>query len=376
MDALSIILVALCLGALAFLGGRHRLGKSLPPVAFLGLGTLMGPFGLGLFQSDQIVALRPLALFCVAWIGIIIGTQADLSLWKRIGFRVPKLAIGLGAGSGLFAGLPIFLVLLMAGTSWTLALAAAMVMAAAGSVSAITHIRSSRFKSLAMSCSGLDDFACLLLAALPFCLLSPEGIAHDLGRIGRDLGLIALAGVALGLALVLLVSARAHLDERLTICLGIVAMLAGVASDLGLAPFVVAGLAGMVLINTRFPAKEKIYQVFVDAERPIGLFVLLYAGAMITRISLFGLALGFLWAANRLLGRLLVVKWMGAPSSLAEQTFSVGAAAPVVVVAFELLTSAPTDGLLLQAVLCGWIITETAVLAFETRRRFLEAQRA
>ncbi len=369
MEALKLILLALSLGGLAYLGGRHRFGKSLPPLAFFAIGTLMGPFGFSFFSRDQSISLRPLALFCVAWIGLIIGAQADLRLWRRIGFHIPRLSIGIGVVSGLISSIPILAFLIVSGTPTTTWIAATLVMAAAGSVSALTKIRTGRVTSLSKACSSLDDFACLLLACLPFSLMSPAGTAHSIDQIARNLGLIAVGGIILGLALVLLVSVRAHIDERLTICLGIVAMLAGASAEMGLAPFVVAGFAGLVFINTNFPAKELIYEMIIDAERPIGLFVLLYAGTLITHIEIVGLLLGLAWAALRIVGRFWAVKRFKAPNNLAFQTLSIGAAAPIVVVAFELLTKNSLDQLLLQATLCGWFATELAVVSLETRRR-------
>ena len=367
---MNLILLAMCLGTLAYLGGRHRLARTLPPVAFFALGTLIGPAGFGLFKLGQVIALRPLALFCVAWIGFIIGTQAELRLWRKIGFNIPRLAIGISALAGLMAAVPVMVVFLITGHGVIASIAASLVMAAAGAPTALTNLAKGRFIRLGKACSGLDDFAALALAALPFLLIGSDGQVHEVSRIFRDLGFMTIAGLSLGFAMMLLVSVRAHLDERLTICLGIVSLIAGVSADLGLAPFVVAGLSGVALINTRFRAKETIYQVFVDAERPVGLFVLLYAGMLIPNLNWVAIALGISWATFRILGRYWAIKVFRAPATLFFFSLSIGAAAPVVVVAYELLTQ--SAGFLLQVALIGWMATEVTVIWLETHKRFTE----
>jgi len=360
---MKILIILALIGSLAFVGGRHPFGKVLRPIVFTLAGLIIGPMVLGLFTHDQILLLKPLALFTLAWVGLVIGMQADLQLWRIAGARLVRYALVLGACSGFLAGIPTFFILwLVVHVSFPFALAGAVMMAAAAAASTTMRAGKSSLDNLAAACAGLDDLVSLLFAFFPFAVIDSRGNLVSFNTTMLHIGVMILLGILFGIAIILLIGNRAKIDERLTVVAGMVALIAGASGYLGVTPFVVGGVAGVMLVNTRAAPKEKIYEVLVDAERPVGLFMLIFAGAMVTDLTLLGLLIGACWAVFRLWGNQLGARLLKAPEGLDEKLSAVSPIVVVVATSFVLLTPTPFAPLLLESAVIGWFLTETCLL--------------
>ena len=365
---MKIIFLIVFLGAIAFIGGRHPVAKAVRPAVFAGCGMALGPWGFGLVPTNLLLELQPLAMFSLAWIGLVIGMQADLKLWARAGMPTVRLSLALGAGSGIVAAIPTAILLWLAKQPPGYVLAGSLIMAAAAAASSCFRAGNGQLANLARACAGLDDLMSLLLAILPFALIGVSGAVSGISDTFLHTGVMALLGFFCGVAFILLVGPRARMDERLALCIGVIAVIAGTSAYLGVAPFVVAGFSGIVLVNTDIAPKEKIYEVLVNAERPIGLFLMLFAGALVSNPSWLALAIGVLWAVARILGRGLTAHLLNAPKGLEDKLVAVSPVVMVITGGFVLLAPTNFGPLLLQSAVLGWWATEAWVIFSNLRQ--------
>jgi hypothetical protein len=366
---LNTLLILITLALISFLASRHQRTKGLKPGLFSLIGLLLGPLGFDWMDAAFLNKMQPLIFFALAWIGLVVGMQVELKLWRNIGASLPLLAIGSALVTGLLSALPLFFsVFFFPGT--TEATSVSFLMLAA--LAAPSFFSGSSFsrkaaafpypQSLARCMAKLDDLAALLLALGVFATLHPlTGTAtwmHSMQTIGISL----LLGLLWGVAFTLLVGPKADLAERLAIAIGMVALIAGSAKDLGVSPLIVGALTGAFLVNTNMAPKEKIYQVFVDAEHPIGLFVLMICGAMVRHISILTLFLGILWALIRFASRYLGPHLVGLPRDVAHSQHGIAPMSFVVLVSFCTLYQGTFSQWLPGTFLVGWLLTECTLV--------------
>ncbi len=310
---MRILLGLALLVTLALIGSSRRfwslrrspLGAVLTTGGWLALavGWLLGPHGPvpgGLITAGQIDVLRPLVLFCLGWVGLMIGMQAHRQftglLLSPIG-RLTVLDVVVSMGAFTFAG---FIVLTFGpGES---APAAAVVLAGLMGVSGIgwsAEVRSLTRQAASTDpaamalrgAAGLGSIAAVLIYGLLFKLIQHDALpgeavmtypALSIGAALLGLAVSAMIALTMGLmGLWLMKAAGRSESEFLVVLLGLVAFVAGGAAVLGYSPLFVSMLCGAVVVNMPGGVLEKFQRVIVEAEQPVAMALMLVAGTLI-----------------------------------------------------------------------------------------------
>jgi hypothetical protein len=292
--ALGIILVAVALTYWRPLSRvRTALGLShlvATGHVFLVLGFLLGlVFGEGRVPlTDE---LSPVVALAAGWVGFATGMRFELRVLRTIPGRAFAVAWLPAASAAVGTGLAGGALLLLGGTAWTEALAAAFVLAAAAASSGPTLValirtrrpgRSSRARPVLRMIefsAGIDDAVVVLLAMLAF------GMFRTAAEPVAPIWLIAAAlggGALLGGVTWLFLGGPATEDERLLLGLGMLVFIAGFAGWLHLSPGAVAAFSAMVLVN--LPGDRVAW--FLDAvrrvERPAVVILMVAIGFHLT----------------------------------------------------------------------------------------------
>jgi Kef-type K+ transport system membrane component KefB len=249
-------------------------------LSFIVVGVLLGSRGLGLFAEDMVVSLRVVVLFGLAWIGLVFGIQLDLKIIRRlsprqrgVGILVPT-AIGLSVVFGAAAwGLE----------SWmALALGAVAMASSPSPLEGIARTRGARSRTtvqllrLVMAFAGIPA---VMIFAVAAALASPLAASGRSTLPAVELLLLVLAvGVVVGYAVVVLVRGVTAPTQVLTLLIGAMALLAGVAAMLGSNALPAAACAGAVLIN-RCVFPSRVLRAAHALDRPLLVAMLVLVGA-------------------------------------------------------------------------------------------------
>jgi hypothetical protein len=186
-------------------------------------------------------------------------------------------------------------------------------------------------------------------------------------------------GALLGIVLYLLVRDVEDRTEELALLMGGVALAAGMAGYLALAPVVVCALAGAVLINLPDTRGERVVQTLHSVERPIYCLFLFIVGAAWRPDEWQGWILGLVFALSRGYGKVLaarIASWI--EKDLPEWRPLAVSLLPESSIAIVVLFSATAlDGAgasapvrwAINAVIVGSVLTELAVQTFQRRER-------
>ncbi len=253
-------------------GARRRLGPralTVEGLSLLALGVLLGPGATGLLPADLAVALHPVTLLALAWIGLLFGLQIDL--------RVIRVLRPWHVASGLL--LP-----LAPGAAAAVALATAGApTAVAVAVGALAAVASPRpLDHLLRRAAPMDRSAVRLLRVVMAFSGIPALVAFSIaaGAPGGWRGpvLAALVGVVAGYTALVLAGPLRTEIELVTVLLAVMALAAGVAAALGRTPLLPAAVAGTVLVN-RIPFPHRLLRVASSVEWPLWAALLVLVGA-------------------------------------------------------------------------------------------------
>lgn len=306
-SGLRIALGLATLVALALLGSHRRwwswrrspLGAALSTGGWLmvGLGLLLGPHVIGLIDEGYVDALRPLVLFCLGWVGMMVGLQLRRDLPKLLprgawplawadalgGFLIVALGVGLALGLMVWQ-------INQSGHIDYLAIVSIAILLSACSVGWSSEMRSiggndpqlAPAANLLRAASGLGGVLTVLLYGLALMLV------HH-----RDQGEFAawpiMAGLGLSLCLAMIAGRLAswmmsiggrNESQFLVVLLGLVSFVAGAAATMGYSAVFVAMLCGMVVVNLPGNLIKRFGRVIVDAEQPIAMILMLTAGVL------------------------------------------------------------------------------------------------
>ncbi|MBI1372932.1 MAG: hypothetical protein GC159_09250 [Phycisphaera sp.] len=286
---------------------RTRLGTALTTGGWLmiAIGMMIGPHGAELITHDQLEVVKPLILFCLGWVGLMIGLQAHRSVFTKLPPLVTRVALVDVALSVLFVGGATLAVVMAFDQPLWAAMPVALVMGVCG-VSWSAEVRSlakSPMQGQAVTgvmrgASGLGS----IFAVLAYALLVNSFVisAYDSGaggalvdtateqaitwsvlRMGIGIGASLLIGTAMGvLGLWLSKLAGRGEGEFLVVLLGLVSFTAGAAATMGYSALFVSMLTGAVLVNLPGKALDRIKRVIIEAEQPLAMVLMLVAGVL------------------------------------------------------------------------------------------------
>jgi len=322
MQVFISILLLITLALIATSPRLRRLRRSRPlSMALSGgwlaiaTGVLLGPVGIGVVGEGVVQRATPLILVALGWVGLMIGLQARRDVLRRLPRVVTRIAlvdalvslVAFGVIGWLFltwrlpdvdhlARLGPMALLIAAGVGWTMETRSlgggaspdagriAFVIRGAGGVGAI----------LAVAFFGL-------LAALPH--LEPDGTL-TLDWLNLGIKLLAAAGLAFALGVIarfgISIAGRDR-SQLLVVFLGVVALVAGLAADLGLSVLFVAMLTGVVVTNLAGRETRRFERFIVEAEHVFAVLFAMLAGVLMdVAIGWWGLGLAVTIAATRL----------------------------------------------------------------------------
>lgn len=266
----------------------------------VGAGVLLGPALTGVVTVEGVrEQLTPLIQFVAGWVGLMLGLQlrrsvlAGLpgSIWRLVVLDVAATLLVMGgvvagglmwwSGSASWSDLPrlwwAYAVLVCGGAGWALE-----TRSVAGGAGERGHDDVRR---------GIRAGGTLLAvaAALGLGLLVPlvGRDAEGLARFQVGTGLIEIAAGLLGAGIIAMVGLHAlglagkSPERQLVVHLGVVALSAGVAGQLGLPAIAVAVVVGVVIANLQGKKSWGFERFILDAELVIAGLLALLAGVLV-----------------------------------------------------------------------------------------------
>lgn len=260
----------------------------------VGVGVLIGPHGLEIVDDAHVATLRPLVLFCLGWVGLMIGMQLRRDLPTLLPSEPKRLALVDLALSMTVVPSAILAVLWLSQTHGD-RLAAAVIAGLLGAcaigwsaeVRSITvgHPARSAVAQLIRATSGLSSILAVIVYGMLFMAIDHRSdiTAMHLSAPHLAVGLGVSFTVALvvgGLGFYLVKLAGRSQSEFLVVLLGIVTFVAGAAGTLGYSPLFVAMLCGVVIVNLPGELLQRFQRVIIDAEQPVAMTLMLVAGVL------------------------------------------------------------------------------------------------
>jgi len=329
-EFLAILLVTV-LALLASSSTGFRLRRSRLTAALfgggwiaIGVGAAIGPRGLGAVTLETIRSATPLVVLGLGWIGLMIGVQAE----RRVLTSLPGAVVRV---SGVDAALTL-LVFGVVGWyglgAWTAAdgaelwtLTALIACASLGWAMETRSLASgdegeARERALVVrGAGGLASLITLLVFGVVYSFTHHTvGAELTVGALGASRLVI---GAALGLAAGLigryaLREAAGSRGAQLTVVLGLVAIVGGLAFELDLSSLFVAGTAGAVMTNLAGKELRSFERVILKAEHAVAAVFAMLAGALLDpMIGWGGLGIAALIAGMRLLVKPVALRASG-----------------------------------------------------------------
>mgnify|MGYP006274504571 FL=1 len=289
----------------------------------VGIGLAVGPHAVALVDAEHVQVLRPLVLFCLGWVGLMIGLQLRADLPRLLPAGVLRLTLVDLVASllviGLAAGAALWLATAEARDTWSPLVMVALVLGTCG-VGWAAEVRSlsgtastaNVAANILRAAAGLAAIFAILIYGLLFIIMrhGPTGAAAALPMaVGLAVSLlVALVGGVIGLWL-MRIAGRSE-SQFLVVLLGIVSFIAGAADVLGYSPLFVAMLSGVMIVNLPGRALTHFRRVVIDAEQPVAMALMLVAGVVADPfIGTLGVALVVLMFAGRLIVKLPLGGW-------------------------------------------------------------------
>ncbi len=264
----------------AALSRRGVRAPAMEGLSFIVVGVLLGSRGLGLFAEDMVVSLRVVVLFGLAWIGLVFGVQLDLAIIRRLSPRHRAVGVLVPTVVGLTV---VIGATVMGLEAWmALALGAVAMASSPSPLEGMVRTRGSHNRAavqmlrLVMAFAGIPA---VMIFAVATALASPVAVAGSFNLPAVQLLLLVLAvGVVVGYAVVMLVRGVTVPIQVLTLLIGAMALLAGVAAVLGTNALPAAACAGAVLIN-RCVFPSRVLRAAHALDRPLLVAMLVLVGA-------------------------------------------------------------------------------------------------
>jgi Kef-type K+ transport system membrane component KefB len=342
MRTFLAILLLISLALLATSPRLYRLRRRRPVVVMISggwlaiaAGVLIGPRGAQLITMEQINDTAPLLMVGLGWIGMMVGLQLRrdvLAALPRIILRIActdAVVSTIAFGALAWAGMRIW-----SGETSTFLLAAPVVLLACGSISWSMETRSLRpgddpgSKHLALLIRATGALGGVIAVTL-FGLLDsltgrgePWATSPDVAdSVVRIMSCLTLA-VALGLIgrWTLQLAGRSR-DQQLVVFIGIVAFIAGMATQFRIAPLFGAMVVGMVIANLSGGDLRRFEQFILKAEHVVAAVFAMLVGVLLSpHIGLPGVALALAIAAARMLIKPALLRFMLARSGEGQRT--------------------------------------------------------
>ncbi len=259
----------------------------------IGLGIIIGPGGMGLVDQTMLVGMNPFLALVFGWAGLIFGIQLKDKELKKVEPALKKVILFEYMTTFIILFIASALLLLMAKSLSVFSLiSACAIIALTGSISSPTILgllsprlpRSSNIhvrQLLVMT--HLDLGPALLITGIVF-LVTPPSLQFDLKQSALLLCYSVLIATAVAGILRFLERESLSEEENLTIFIGFLILISGIAFYLNLSPLFFSMIVGMVLANI-LDDNDPIFRLLFFTERPFYIILLLLAGLWFHNIS-------------------------------------------------------------------------------------------
>lgn len=270
------------------------------------IGFLLGPWGANIVTDEMLLEIRPALMVGLGWIGAIIGLQARTSLLHAVPGAVRRWVALDSAAMLLLIGLAGALILgrmlVAADPVWWIAPIGLLVTACIGWAAETRSLGEERspagrhLEVLVQAGAGLAAIVAVTMHGL--FMLAPARDAQ--GEVILDWGtaalrLLASALLATGVGFVgryLLQQAGRERRELLVVHIAMIAIISGIASELGVSPLFAAMLCGAVITNLGGHKLREFERFILRAEQPVAILFALLAGIFLDpRLGAWGLLL-------------------------------------------------------------------------------------
>ncbi|MHC4975950.1 MAG: cation:proton antiporter [Planctomycetota bacterium] len=333
MEGFLALVLVLSVSLLASSSTAARLRRSRPIALLLSggwlwimLGAAIGPSGLGAVDHATTRGMAPLISFVLGWIGLMIGLGAHRSIFQTLPSSVRRVtSLDTLLCVVVMGGVTLIVVSTMrerfndqtVGTHEVVWLTGLMIVCGLGWSLETRSLRSNETDAgmLSMTVRGGGGLGALLSVGLWgwFCLVVTRnaggGMLHDWVHIVQAFVALSLSVLLIGLVTrSSLRLAGESSPEMLTVFLGVVALLGGVAMRMGLPAILGGMLAGVLLTNLAGKELRRFERFLVQAEHVVAVSLSLVAGMLIDiRFGLGGLALAAALCAARVVFKPLVL---------------------------------------------------------------------
>ncbi len=288
----ALLLVA----ALVVLAGLHLFRPSKLPLwlrmgfsgglAYLLVGILLGPAGLGLIGRDSLALLDPVLNLAIGWVGLVLGLQLKLRDVRRIpaadwsGSLLQFLLCSLVLG-GVF-----YVFFRLAGLEDAAPAAASLGLAAGATSPTLigllvqdAGLRRSAWLRRALMYSNLDGIYAVVLLGAAWALAHPNPrLAAQLPAVLQLILPLSL-GILLGWIFHFFLARGMEASRMVVLVVGVLIFCGGVAAVMRISPLFLNLVVGVWLINQSSHANH-LYRFLVIYEQPLFLGLILAAGLL------------------------------------------------------------------------------------------------
>ncbi len=270
----------------------------------VGIGLILGPGVIGLLDLEHVMVLRPLVLFCLGWVGLMVGLQLRMELPKMLPARTWRAVAADSVICMIVLGAVAFAILSygMRGVVEHLGMehhVTAVILAGVLAASGIGWSAETRsivgnrphLKKAAGALrvvSGMSSIVAVLVYGVLFMLIphgdlmrEPEALTRLLPTFGIGLTVSLTIAVVCGLLgfWMMTIAGRGN-SEFLVVLLGLVALFAGAAAMMGASALFVGMCVGVVIVNMPGKTLMKFQRVILEAEHTIAMALMLTAGVL------------------------------------------------------------------------------------------------
>ncbi len=319
-----------------FAGGKLMERLKIPAVAgYVIVGVLLGGSVSGVFDAEALSGMGLVGELALGIIAFSIGGELEWRTVRQLARSLFPIVILEAGGAMLAVALGVWL--------WTGDIALALILGAISSATApaatVLVIRELRaagpLTSTLMAVVGIDDAIALTLYAIAAAAAkgilassAPLSIAGVLMVSGAEIGSSLLLGAVGGLVVGPLLARLPSLEGKLTLTIGVLVAIAGIADQLAISPLLANMAFGAVLVNVApLSAKALVEQIStMGAPILIGFFVIAGAHLRLDLLPSLGL-LGLIYLLARMLGKVggaSLGAWLSKASPKVRQNIGFG----------------------------------------------------
>ncbi len=256
-------------------------------LGYMATGIVLGSSGLQIIKPSDIVKLGPVNLFCLAFIGFLVGGEIKFETMKKYGKQFIAILLAEGLTSFILVTSAVGLILYLITHNIAIAVSAGVVFGAiasatdpASTIAVLWEYRSAGILTLTLTAIvALDDALAMTLYGLGsgFAELLSQGSANfgaEIIHIGIEIfGSLAL-GIVVGLVISLLLRRSSSLDVVTASTVGLVMVTTGLADHFSM-DIILASMAAGITVANFYPERYENLSKRIKAFSPI-IYVLFF----------------------------------------------------------------------------------------------------